>query len=128
MTHGRPFKIYRIICTISGKALISGSDHPHNHREPPVWHNRGLWGYRAGVFWRTESAVKNHLHQLCHDWERGFGPDWPSDIYDSWLEHISEKPDWTRLDHLLIEETIVSQYNVSEINAKEFMGVMVDAY
>src|SRR5690242_4315447 len=73
----RPFTIYRIICTITGKALVSGSDNPHSHRCPPgfpnqsgQWYERGQWGRSSAQFWRTKDGVKKHLMNLCHDWGR----------------------------------------------------------
>lgn len=118
--HGRPFIINRIICTINGKALISGSDWPHRHLSPPVWYNRGMWGIRSGSFWKTDYTIKNHLHKLCHDWRTC-----SDDEYRHWWhERISTEPDWSRLEHLMIEQTVVSQHSISEIDARDFMGLL----
>ncbi len=137
MTHGRPFKIYRIICTINGKALVIGSDLPHHHRTPPLWYSRGQWTV-PGVFWRTEAGIKKHLLQFCHDWKTvrvdGYEHYWTDDngtIRSHWIhaywyqERITETPDYTRLDHLCVEETTVNDHSVAEVNAKDFIGLQV---
>lgn len=123
--YGRPFKIYSIICLINGKRLISGSDLPHNHLKEPVWYNRGFWGTTYGSLWRTEPAIKKHLRNLCHDWERRWDHSFYPTMEDyTWTVTVSPAPDWERLETLLVEETTVTQYRVSEIQAKDFMGVL----
>lgn len=121
---GRPFKIYRIICTLTGKALIAGSDSGPWHRDKSrAWHERGLWGSR-GCFWKTEATIKKHLLNLCDDW-------WLADVRSSsvWCEHrrTTKNPDLSRLEHLKIEVTTITDYSISEIPARDFLGVLEPA-
>lgn len=137
MTHGRPFKIYRIIRKVDGKALVSGSDLPHRHRPGGQWYKRGEWG-SSGAFWKTENGIKRHLHQLCHDWKRKWGPNYgePTGRYyhdgtpetnfdDTWIEGCGG-PYWGRLSGLCVEVTTVNDYAVDEIDAGDFMGIQED--
>lgn len=138
MTHGRPFRIHRIIRTVDGRALVSGSDLPHRHRRGGQWYHRGDWG-NSGAFWKTESAVKNHLRNFCYDWKRMFGPDYARptgryyrdgsaehDFSDTWME-AEGGPYWGRLAGLRVEVTVINDHSVDEIDAAEFMGVEVTA-
>lgn len=117
MSAGKPFKIYRVICTITGRALVSGSELPNN--EGP-WYERGQWT-QTGVFWKTEATIKRHIWKLCHDWRMSFagGAAWYFDGY----KRVSEDPDWSRLDHLRVETTTVTDHTTSEVGAKDFMGI-----
>src|SRR5258708_689338 len=104
------FKMYRIVCTITDKALVSGSDCPHGHLVDPgfrgrykgEWYERGYWSRSDGAFWKTEWTVKKHLQNLCHDWERKSAPSrWPryEGQHDDWCAVIPDSLDWSRLKY-----------------------------
>lgn len=135
MNAGKPFSIYRIICTITDAALVSGSDWPNYQRQyhnKKTWYHRGSWT-RTGSFWRTEHTIKRHLWALSHDWEtmierRFYGKDLEHDYVVTWHERITDKPDWTRLDHLIVEETVVQAHTVSEHSGRDFMGIRLEEF
>lgn len=115
------FKLYRIICTINDRALVYGSDWPHGHLRSGQWYDRGQWSLTSGSFWKTEAGVRNHLQNLCHDWRNRRSPD--PDDYRSWMERTSTAADWTRLDHLRVEQILVTKYSTVQIPAHDFMGI-----
>lgn len=126
--HGRPFFIYRIIHLPTGKALVSGSNHPRHFinwpHQKPEWYNRGSWT-RTGTFWRTEATVRIHLVNLCWDWKcfrerRSIGEAWEY----THQEYIKVGlPDWSNLNDLSVETTQVNSYNVMETPAAEFINL-----
>lgn len=128
------FKLYRIVCTLTGKALVSGSDEPvwcggrHPSGRPLAWHNRGSWS-QHGAFWKTENAVRKHLRNLCHDWARRSAPSrYPR--YEGervhWREPITLAPDWSRLKHLRVEQIYVTSHTTTAFDAADFMGIAVE--
>lgn len=129
------FKIYRIICTITDKALVSGSDCPHDHLgkpgRPPQWYMRGTWAKTGGGMWRGEDTVRKHLQFLCHDWQRCWGPEklnWRGHLdRDTWLEPIPNSLDWSRLSSLTVETLHITNYSTVTVSASDFMGVAVPA-
>ena len=116
------FKMYRIVCVLTDKALVSGSDLPHEHltwrRQPPQWHDRGWWSRTGGTFWKGEDTVRRHLQNLCRDWDRVWSPNRAI----TWTQPISG-PDWTRLQHLRVEQFYVTDYSITKIAASDFMGI-----
>lgn len=125
-----PFKMYRIICTITDRALVSGSDHPNWGRNgsPPQWYMRGSWAKSTGAFWKGEWTVKQHLQNLCHDWRSMHRPmsrpRYPGELYH-WREPIPGFVDWSRLEHLRVDQFLVTDYSVTKWAASDFIG-MVD--
>jgi|SRR6185312_9634399 len=126
------FKIYRIICTITDKALVYGSDYPNSRaaysygRGDPVWFERGSWSDKGGTFWKTDGAVKKHLQNLCHDWVSKHAPvQYPRYVgeLNFWREMIPGTLDWSRLEHLTVEELLVTNYSMTRLNASNFMGI-----
>lgn len=131
----RPFTIYRIICTITGKPFCSGSNRPHHNLTPAhgcrtksgQWYDRGQWG-GGGVFFRTPEGVKKNLLRLCFDWRVEYVKYyWNSSQTYFYYVKISDVPDYSRLLHLRVEQTVVNDYDVSEIGAADFMGLRQDA-
>lgn len=119
----RPFNIYRVICTKTSKALLSGwADCPNTKYE---WYERGGgcgWG-PSGSFWRTEHGVNKQLYRLCCDW----GWNWENGRFRDPVGPEKVKiagPYWDRLLLLNVEKTIISNYSVAEIPASDFMGIM----
>ncbi len=137
----RPFKIYRIICTLTDKGLVSGSDWPtrshgyHPNLHPGKWHERGSWSATGGTFWKTEAAVRRHLQNLCHDWATrsrpSYYPRWPNErVY--WHEVISGppcwgQPDWSRLQFLRVEQIYITNYATTSLLASDFMGIPAES-
>ena len=123
----KAFKIYRIVCTITETALVSGSDLPHNHLQRPgrrpQWYDRGQWSHSSGAFWKGEETVRKHIHNLCHDWERR----WEKDAFGkwdrTWCEPIISSPCWERLQHLCVEQFLITDYSVIKLAASDFMGI-----
>lgn len=123
------FKLYRIICTITDKALVYGSDYSHHHLAGPgfkgrykgVWYERGQWSQTGGSFWKTEWTVKRHLQNLCHDWERKWGAS--GHYSDTWMAVIPGSLDWSRLKDLSVEELLVTKYSTIKLAAADFMGI-----
>lgn len=128
------FKLYRIICTITDKALVSGSDCPHHHlakvgghgRYKGAWYERGSWSSTGGAFWKTEWTVKKHLQNLCHDWTTKHSPEkYPRYLGEThyWREVIPGPPDWSRLNDLSVEELLITKYSTVRLAASDFMGI-----
>lgn len=123
------FKMYRIICAITDKALVSGSDSAHAHLAGPgfkgrykgAWYERGTWARGGGAFWKTEWTVKKHLQNLCHDWDRKWGPS--GHYSDTWMEAIPGPPDWSRLNDLRVEQIYITDYTTTQLLASDFMGI-----
>lgn len=124
------FKIYRIICTLTDKALVSGTDMPcfTRYGRPPHWHERGFWSASGGAFWKTEPAVRKHLQNLCHDWSRKWAPSryprYPGQ-QDTWTVATPGSADWSRLRFLRVEQIYVSNYATTLLSASDFMGVPI---
>jgi hypothetical protein len=127
------FKLYRIVCTLNGKALISNSDaatRPMGH--PPYsrlgWHDRGFWS-DTGAFWKREASVRRHLQNLCHDWVRKSAPSRYQDPrfkhvqHDHWTEVVPGPADWSRLQHLRVEQIYVTSHTTTTLSASDFMGI-----
>jgi len=128
---GRAFKIYRIVCTLTGKALISGSDHPvwyggrHPSGRPLAWHQRGSWS-DVGAFWKTENSVRRHLLNLCHDWINQSAPSrYPryENQRDYWTSPVPGPADLTRLQFLRVEQIYVTSHTTTTLSASDFMGI-----
>ena|SRR6185437_13166537 len=121
--------MYRIVCTITDKALVSGSDLPHDHRGAPgraaEWHDRGWWSKSSGTFWKGEDSVRRHIRNLCCDWQRRWAPAlyprWANE-YQTWTE-AATAPDWSRLQHLRVEQFFVTDYTITKLSAADFMGM-----
>lgn len=122
------FKMYRIICTITDKALVSGSDCPHHHLgsqwRTPQWYMRGTWSKSSGAFWRGQDTVRKHIQNLCHDFDRQWGPSGHHN--DTWLAPIPNSLDWSRLKDLRVEQIYITDYSTTQILASDFMGVAVE--
>lgn len=121
------FKMYRIICTINDRALVSGSDCPHHHLgsqwRKPEWFMRGIWAKSSGAFWRGEDTVRKHLQNLCHDWNvENYGPGYR----DYRRVMIANSLDWSRLQHLRVEQIYVTDYTTTQLSAADFMGIPVE--
>ncbi len=126
------FKLYRIICTINGKALISGSDNQTRssdfRRLRPVlgpWYDRGFWS-DTGAFWKREPTVRRHLQQLCHDWVNKSAPArYPryEGQRDYWVERLPGPADWSRLQYLRVEQIYVTKHTTTTLDASDFMGI-----
>lgn len=131
----RPFKIYRIVCALTDKALVSGSDQPvwyggqHPSGRPLPWHCRGSWSSVGGAFWKTENSVRKHLQNLCHDWMRKSRPHayprYPNQTV-SWTEPTPGGADWSRLRFLRVEQIYISTYATTLLTASDFMGMAVE--
>jgi hypothetical protein len=127
----KPFRIYRIICTLTDKALVGGSDHatwagPWNRPDQHAWHERGTWSASGGAFWKGEQAVRRHLQNLCHDWVNRNAPSrWPryEGQRDYWTEVVPGSADWSRLAHLRVEQIYISNYATTTLLASDFMGI-----
>lgn len=132
MTHS--FKIYRIVCTLSGKALISGSNNApwfgglHPSGRQLRWDKRGSWS-AVGAFWKTENSVRKHLRNLCYDWKNCSALSrYPR--YEGQREHWTEAcagPDWSRLQHLRVEQVYVTNHTTTTLLASDFMGIPASA-
>ncbi|MCX7320408.1 MAG: hypothetical protein NT113_13275 [Hyphomicrobiales bacterium] len=130
------FKMYRIICTITGKALVSGSNHPNCRpayafgRGPEYWYERGSWTHRGGMFWKTEGTVRGHIQNLCHDWKCvstvPIYPRYPGERHYH-FQVVRDSLDWTRLEHLSVEQLHVTEYSTVRLAASDFMGVNANA-
>ncbi len=128
----RPFKIYRITCTLTDKSLVSGSSNAvwfggqHPSGLPLQWHQRGSWSSTGGAFWKTESTVRRHLQNLCHDWVlRTALARWPryEGQREYWTEPLPGPADWTRLRVLRVEQIYISNYATTLLPAMDFMGI-----
>ena len=126
----KAFKMYRIVCTITEKALVSRSDMPnwhppHQPYAPKVWYHRGDWSETAGSFWRGEDTVRRHLRNLCCDWDRQWHPNWRTmpNREATWL--TPGPPDWSRLKHLRVEQFLVTSHTVTMLDASDFMGIAI---
>lgn len=128
----KPFKIYRIINTLTDKALVTGSNLPlwyggvHPHGRALSWHERGTWSSSGGAFWKSEQAVRKHLQNLCHDWAtRSALSPWPryEGQRDYWTVPLPGQADWSRLAHLRVEQIYVSDYATTTLLASDFMGI-----
>jgi hypothetical protein len=128
------FKLYRIVCTITDKALVSGSNYPNSRpaysfgHGPEFWYERGHWSASDGAFWKTEGTVRKHIQNLCHDWKVVFGekyrlqigPYWYS---DQWREIIPHSLDWSRLNNLVVEQFHITEYSTVKLAGRDFMGI-----
>jgi hypothetical protein len=130
----KPMKMYRIICTVTGKALVSGSNMPNSRPAyaygagEPIWFERGYWSESGGAFWKTEQTVKRHLQYLCHDWMTKSAPmRYPryEGQMDHWQEVIRGSRDWSRLEHLKVETLLITNYSTIQVSASDFMGIPV---
>jgi hypothetical protein len=131
------FKLYRIVCTITDKALVSGSDCGNSRpayaygRGPSFWYERGHWSAKDGMFWKTETTVRKHLQNLCHDWERKFGPTWGTCVgnsyNDTWMQVVPNSLDWSRLQHLVVEQFHITEYSTIKLAGADFMGINISA-
>lgn len=124
----QPFKMYRIICTLTDKTLVSGSNYPNcapiGHQRQ--WWLRGQWSNTAGAFWKSENTVRKHLQNLCHDWMSKSAPSrWPryANQRDYWMEAIPGAADWSRLAHLRVEQIHVTNHSAVILPAHDFMGI-----
>lgn len=120
------FKLYRIIRTIDGKALVYGSDCPHGHRGD--WYDRGHWSDTTGTFWKTEGTVKKHLQNLCHDWGNFSKPvpwreRWPGEEMHWRAVLPGTVVQWVRLNFLSVERILVTKYTTASFAASDFMGI-----
>lgn len=137
----KPITLHRIICTITGKALVAGSNFPHHHlsldqfsdRYNGLWFERGQWTERGGCFWKNEEPVRAHLQNLCHDWRikaSAFRPRasatalhwglWPASRY---TEVIPGSLDWSRLNFLMVELIHVVSRTSKTVIGSDFMGI-----
>lgn len=127
----KPFKIYRIICTLTDKALVTGSNNApwfggrHPSGRPLRWHERGSWS-QGGAFWKTENSVRRHLQNLCHDWVQKSALT-QYQRYEGerhyWTEAAPGPADWSRLQFLRVEQIYVSNYATTSLLAADFMGI-----
>lgn len=129
----KPFKMYRIICTLSDKALVTGSNNgPWGgwHHRAREWHERGTWSASGGAFWKSEGAVRKHLQNLCHDWINRHAPArYPRYSGEStwWTEVVPGSADWSRLAVLRVEQIYISNYATTTLLASDFMGIPDEA-
>lgn len=120
----QPFKMYRIVCTVTDKALVYGSNFATGCGRH--WYERGHWSHSDGAFWKKEYTVKRHLQNLCHDWCNKSAPSrWPQyeGQHEYWTEIIPWSLDWSRLQYLTVEEFRVTAYSTVKLQAADFMGI-----
>src|ERR1700761_2725845 len=120
----KPFKIYRIICTLTDKALVTGSDHAvwAGRSRPMSWHERGTWS-SGGAFWKSEGSIRRHLQNLCHDWVNRRTPArFPryEGQCDYWTQVVPGSADWSRLALLRVEQIYVSNHQTTTLFASDF--------
>jgi hypothetical protein len=131
---GQAFKIYRIVCTLTGKAFVSGSanacwaNHPSR---APHWHERGSWSH-TGAFFKTENTIRRHLLNLCFNWSNR--SNWDAykagreKYFRTWtVRPTAVPPDYSRLQYLRVEQIYVSDYATTTLLASDFMGIPAEA-
>lgn len=118
------FRIYQIVCIITDQALVYGSDCPHDHRgqfgRAGEWYMRGHWSDTGGCFWKTENTVRKHLQNLCHDWTSHY-ENFPR--YRHWRQVVPNSLDWSRLEHLRVQQILVTNHSSVTISGADFMGI-----
>lgn len=127
------FKLHRIICTLNDMAYVSGSDNQHLYppekypawagRPQQSWYQRASWSRTDGVLWKTETPVRRHLHNFCHDWQYHWRPSAPDQEYRSWKTVVPGSADWSRLQFLVVEQILVTNYSTIKLPAHDFMGI-----